>query len=108
MSEGAARALGDCMELASCSALREQAALEAAIEPCLEAALDELPVTPRIREFCRAETERYFECGWVWARESCEQAMTGWNDSVLRKWDECRERESCENLQTCEESATQP
>ncbi|HTQ08162.1 MAG TPA: hypothetical protein VMI54_30115 [Polyangiaceae bacterium] len=104
--EGAGR-LGDCVSGFDCSTVTDDDLWKSDIQACSVAAAAAITPTPRLRSFCTALSEAWFDCNTVLSTSDCLDQYGIFSDTVLDELGACTEPTSCDTLKSCVEGVLQ-
>jgi hypothetical protein len=105
LSASGASALKPCLEQLSCQALGgDQSAWKSEQQACWNHARMSVAVSDDARHLCSSYALAWFDCGYSLAVDDCGRIYSMWDDSVVDRIALCGAKETCEELQTCEQS----
>ncbi|HEY8924492.1 MAG TPA: hypothetical protein VIU64_08930 [Polyangia bacterium] len=108
LSSGGGSALKPCLEQLSCLAVGgDDSAWKSEQMACWTSAEMSVGVADHARRLCSTFALAWFECGYSLAIDECARIYSMWDDTVLDRLAACEAKQTCEELQSCQQAAYQ-
>jgi hypothetical protein len=106
LSSSGASALKPCLEQLSCLATSgDDSAWKNEQTACWDSARMSVAIADHARRLCSTYALAWFDCGYSLSVDYCGRIYSMWDDAVLDRIALCESAPTCEELQSCEQSA---
>jgi len=106
LSASGGTSLRPCLEELSCQATSgDEAAWKSEQTACWDRAQMSVAVGDHARRLCSSLALAWFECGYTLSIDDCGRLYSMWDDTVLDRLAVCGTKQTCEELQSCEQAA---
>lgn len=105
LSSAGGSALKPCLEQLSCQATSgDETAWKNEQNACWDRARTSIGVSDHARRLCSTYALTWFDCGYSLSIDDCGRLYSMWDDTALDRLALC-EAQTCEEMQSCEQSA---